>query len=134
MTDVDVVVEGKVELIAKTGGDVIQNPSDLDATDDGHTGSGDQIQWSETCSAENDVPLIVGAIPETACASDANAVQPRLEQRQSHDLLPVELTADTAYGGDDNGVFAESLGVESHSHRISTTANPKPTSQPKFCR
>lgn len=107
-----VVVEGKVQLIAKTGGDVIQNPSDLDATYDGHKGSGYQIQLSETCSAENDVQLIVGAIPETACASDANAVQPMLEQLQSHGLLPAEMTADTAYGSDDNCVFAESLGVE----------------------
>jgi len=107
-----VVVEGKVELIAKTGGDVIQNPSDLDATYDGHKGQGYQIQLSETCSAENDVQLIVGAIPETACASDANAVRPMLEQLQAHDRLPAELTADTAYGGDANCVHAESLGVE----------------------
>ena len=107
-----VVVEGKVALIAKTGGDVIQNPSDLDATYDGHKGQGDQIQLSETCSAENDVPLIVGAIPETACASDANAVRPMLEQLQAHELLPAELTADTAYGGDANCVLAESLDVE----------------------
>ena len=69
------VVEGKVVVIAKTGGDVIQNPSDLDATYDGHKGSVYQIQLSETCSAENEVQLIVGAIPETACASDAQAVR-----------------------------------------------------------
>jgi len=56
--------------------------------------------------------MIVAAIPETACASDANAVQPMLEQRQSHELLPAEPTAGTAYSGDENRVFAESLGVE----------------------
>ena len=58
------------------------------------------------------MPLIVGAIPETACASDANAVRPMLEQLQAHELLPAELTADTAHGGDANGVLAESLDVE----------------------
>lgn len=30
------VVEGRVVVVSKTGGDVIQNPSDLDATYDGH--------------------------------------------------------------------------------------------------
>jgi len=107
-----VVVEGRVELMAKTGGDVIQNPSDLDATYDGHKGQGYQIQLSETCSAANEVQLIVGAIPETACASDANAVRPMLEQLESRDMLPEEMTADTAYGSDGNCVFAESRGVE----------------------
>ena len=107
-----VIVEGKIELIDKTGGDVIQNPSDLDATYDGHKGPGYQLQISETCSNENDVQLIVGAIPETACASDANAVQPMLNQLQLAGLLPDELTADTIYNSDANYVLAESLGVE----------------------
>ena len=30
------VIEGRVVVLVQTGGDVIQNPSDLDATDDGH--------------------------------------------------------------------------------------------------
>ena len=107
-----VVVEGKIELIAKTGGDVIQNPSDLDATFDGHKGAGYQLQLSETCSSENEVQLIVGAIPETACASDANAVRPMLEQLQAAGMLPEEMSLDTAYGSDANVVFAESWGVE----------------------
>ena len=68
------VIEGRVVVIPKTGGDVIQNPSDLDATCDGHKGQGDQVQLSETCSAENDVQLITGVIPETACANDPQAI------------------------------------------------------------
>ena len=106
------VIEGRVVVIAKTGGDVIQNPSDLDATYDGHKGQGYQIQLSETCSENNDVQLIVGAIPQTASANDSDAVRPMLEQLAANDLLPCEMPADTAYGSDENVVFAESLGVE----------------------
>ena len=106
------VVEGQVIVVAKTGGDVIQNPSDLDATYDGHKGQGYQVQLSETCSTENDVQLITGVIPETACANDSEALQPMLEQLQANGLLPDQMAADTAYGSDENYVIAESLGVE----------------------
>jgi hypothetical protein len=106
------VVEGRVVVIPKTGGDVIQNPSDLDATYDGHKGQGYQVQLSETCSAENDVQLITGVIPETACANDSEAVRPMLEQLDANGLLPEQMTADTAYGSDENALIAESFGVE----------------------
>ena len=59
--------EGKVVVKAKTGGDCVQNPSDLDATYDGHKGHGYQVQIAETCSPENEVQLITGALPQTAC-------------------------------------------------------------------
>ncbi len=106
------VVEGRVVVIPKTGGDVIQNPSDLDATYDGHKGSGYQVQLSETCSTENDVQLIVGAIPETASAHDSQAVRPMLEQLDANGSTPEQLLADTAYGSDENYAMAESKGVE----------------------
>ena len=106
------VVEGRVVVLAKTGGDVIQNPSDLDATYDGHKGQGYQIQLSETCSTDNDVQLIVGAIPETASANDSDAVRAMLEQLAAHGLIPAEMPADTAYGSDENVLLAESFGVE----------------------
>ena len=111
------VVEGRVVVIAQTGGDVIQNPSDLDATYDGHRveptqGQGDQVQVSETCSDQNDVQLITGVIPETACANDSAAVRPMLEQPDAHGLTPAQMAADTAYGSAENGVLAESFGVE----------------------
>ena len=106
------VVEDRVVVRAKTGGDVIQNPSDLDATYDGHKGPGYQVQLSETCAKENDVQLITGVIPETASASDADAVQPMLEQLEANGLTPEQMTADTAYGSDENHVIAESFGVE----------------------
>jgi hypothetical protein len=106
------VIEGRVVVIAKTGGNVIQNPSDLDATYDGHKGQGYQVQLSETCSAENDVQLITGVLPETACASDADALRPMLEQLETNGLSPDEMTADTAYGSDENVLIAASFDVE----------------------
>ena len=109
----EVVGEDRVVVVkTKTGGDVIQNPSDLDASYDGHKGQGYQIQLSETCSPENDVQLILGALPETASAADGEAVKPMLEELQSRGVLPEVMLADTAYGGDDNVQFAASLEVE----------------------
>ena len=70
------VVEGKVTVRAKTGGNCIQNPSDLDATYDGHKGPGYQVQIAETWSPENEVQLITAALPQTACESDGAAVAP----------------------------------------------------------
>lgn len=106
------VVEGRVVVLAKTGGDVIQNPSDPDATYDGHKGQGYQVQLSETCSDENDVQLITGVIPETASASDSDAVRPMLVQLEANGLTPEQMAADTAYGSDENCVIAQSFGVE----------------------
>jgi len=106
------VVEGRVVVIPKTGGNVIQNPSDLDATYDGHKGQGYQLQLSETCSDRNDVQLIVGVIPETASANDSEAVRPMLEQLDANGLTPEQMAADTAYGSDENALLAESFGVE----------------------
>ena len=113
------VFEQQVEVLEecllvkkKTGGDVIQNPSDPDATYDGHKGAGYQIQLSETCSDENEVQLIVGAIPETAVAYDGDALAPMLEQLQEQGWLPEELLADTAYGSDANMQLADAMKVD----------------------
>ena len=57
--------EGKVVVKAKTGGDCMQNPSDLDASYDAHKGQGYQVQLAETCSPANEVQLITGAMPQT---------------------------------------------------------------------
>jgi Transposase DDE domain len=106
------VVEGKVTVRAKTGGNCIQNPSDPDATYDGHKGPGYQVQIAETCSPENEVQLITGAIPQTACESDDAAVVPMLDQLKEAKLLPEEMLADTIYASDDNVQAAEKHGVE----------------------
>jgi hypothetical protein len=116
------VVEGRVQVRTKTGGACVQNPSDLDATYDGKKGQGYQAQFSETCSAANDVQLIVSALPQTAVESDANALEPVLDDLQKRDLLPEEMLADTSYGSDDNVQKAAALGVEV----VSPVSGPTP--------
>jgi len=106
------VSEETVSIKPKTGGKVMQNPSDPDATYDGHKGQGYQVQISETCNPENDVPIITAALPQTASESDAYAVEPVLEDLFANDLVPDELLADTGYPGDDNVQLAEEYGVE----------------------
>lgn len=106
------IVDSKVTIRDKTGGDCIQNPSDLDATYDGHKGQGYQVQIAETCSPENDVQLITGTIPQTACESDDAALVLMLDQLEKASLLPEELLVDTSYASDDNVQSAEQRGVE----------------------
>jgi hypothetical protein len=101
-----------VEVKAKTGGDVMQNPSDPDATYDGHKGPGYQAQIAETCGQSNDVQLITGAEVEPAHCSDQDALKPMLDELQQHGLLPEALYADTGYGRDENVVEAQAMGVD----------------------
>ena len=65
---------------AKTGGDCMQNPSDPTATYDAHKGQAFQVQIAETCSPENEVQLITGALPQSAAEPDGGAVLPMLDQ------------------------------------------------------
>jgi len=51
------VIGDKTTLKAHPGNDITQNPSDPDATRDGHRGPGYQAQIAETCSEENEVQL-----------------------------------------------------------------------------
>lgn len=106
------VTEARVEVKAKTGGDVMQNPSDPDATYDGHKGPGHQAQICETCGEDNDVQLITGVDTEPAHASDQEAVDPMLDQLEAYDRTPEELYADGGYGRDENVVHAEQRGVD----------------------
>jgi len=106
------LVEDKVVVKAKTGGDCVQSPSDLDATYDGHKGPGYQVQLAETCSPENEVQLIAAALPQTAAEPDGAAVVPMLDQLKESKLLPEEMLADTSYGGDENVRAAQARGVE----------------------
>ncbi len=102
----------KIVVKAKTGGDCVQNPSDLDATYSGHKGPGYQIQLTETCGPGNQVQLITAALPQTACEPDAEAVVPMLDQLDQAGRLPEELLADTLYTGDENVRAAEARGVD----------------------
>jgi hypothetical protein len=101
-----------VVVKTKTGGDCVQNPSDPDATFDGHKGPGYQVQIAETCVPGNDVQLITAALPQTACVSDAQAVVPMLDQLEQGARRPEELVVDTVYASDENVHAAEARGVD----------------------
>lgn len=106
------LLEKKVAIRTNIGGNCIQNPSDLDATYDGHKGAGYQMQISETCSNENQVQLITSVVPQTAFEQDSDAVETILDQLENAGFKPQEIQADTAYAGDENVQMAASRGVE----------------------
>ena len=106
------VHEETISLKPKTGGNVIQNPSDPDATYDGHKGPGYQVQIAETCNLENDVQIITCAIPQTAVESDTAAAGEVLDTLDESGLLPQELFGDTHYCSDENIQAAADRGVE----------------------
>jgi len=101
-----------VEVKAKTGGDVMQNPSDPDATYDGHKGPGHQVQIAETCGESNEQQLITAVDVEPAHKSDQDALVPILDQLDEQDRTPETLHADGGYGRDENVVEAASRGVD----------------------
>jgi hypothetical protein len=106
------VIEDKIEIRKHPGGNVIQNPSDPDATRDGKKGPGYQVQLAETCDDENDVQLITAAIPQTAAEHDSNAVEPVLDALEKSGTMPESMLGDTAYGSDDNVQACEEKDVE----------------------
>lgn len=106
------VQEQKVVLKAHAGSAVMQNPSDPDATYDGHKGPGYQAQIAETCHPDNEAQLITCVLPQTAAVTDEKALVPVLEDLQGSGLLPEELLVDTLYPSDENCQQAEAMGVE----------------------
>jgi hypothetical protein len=117
------IVADTVKVRPKAKVDSLQNPSDPDATYDGHKGQGYKLQISETCGVGEvgGVQLIVGALAQTAAEHDANALKPMLEQLQEQQRLPESMLADTAFGSDENVRLAEALGTE----LVSPVAGPK---------
>jgi hypothetical protein len=106
------VHEEKVCVKKKTGGNVMQNPSDPGATYDGHKGPGYQVQLSETCHPDNEVQLITCALPQTAVEPDSTATSEVLDSLDESELLPQEMFADTHYCSDENIQAAANRGVE----------------------
>ena len=95
--------------------DSLQNPSDPDASYDGHKGQGYQMQISETYCQEGEkksLSLITEVIVEPAHESDANALIPLVEGTQKRGLGPEEVLVDSLYGSDENCEKAKELGVE----------------------
>jgi hypothetical protein len=104
--------EPPVRARKKTGGNVIQNPSDPDATLDGHKGAGYKVQLSETCSPSNEVQLIMAAIPQTAVEPDAHSLEPMVEALEKEGATPKEFLADGAYGSDENAQTCASRAID----------------------
>lgn len=106
------IVGGKIAVRTKTGSRSMQNPSDPDATFDGHKGKGYQLQLSETCHPDNPVQMVTCAIPQTAADEDGDALPQVVEKLENADLKPTELLADTLYGSDNNQQLCETNGIE----------------------
>jgi len=114
-----VPVEIAVKHAKEISSDSLQNPSDPDATYDGHKGQGYQVQVMETyCDKDNQeirektLNLITHVELETACKSDVHALIPAIESTEGRGLAPNEILADSLYGSDKNRAKAKEMGVE----------------------
>jgi hypothetical protein len=95
--------------------DSLQNPSDPDASYDGHKGKGYQVQVAESYSTSEDTDtlnLITSVIVEPAHKSDVHATIPLIEATEKLGLKPETVLADTPYGSDENCEKAKTMGVE----------------------
>jgi hypothetical protein len=109
----------RVKASREIPSDSLQNPSDPDATYDGHKGQGYQVQVMETyCTHEDEqerdktLNLITHVEVQRACESDAHALLPALESAIERGLAPTRVLADSVYGSDENSEKAEAMGVE----------------------
>jgi len=119
------VVDEKIVIRKTCGGRVMQNPSDPDATYDGHKGPGYQVQLSETCNPKNPVQLITSAIPQTAAEEDGDALKPVVETLDKQGFKPTKLLADTLYGSDENQQYCEQEGID----LIAPVRGPEPKTE-----
>jgi hypothetical protein len=97
--------------------DSLQNPSDTDASYDGHKGKGYQTQVAETYSkggheGVKPLNLITHLDVEPAHTSDVHAVIPYLDNMEKRDILPDQVLADSLYGSDSNTCAALECGVD----------------------
>ncbi|MEA3287928.1 MAG: transposase [Candidatus Marinimicrobia bacterium] len=99
--------------------DSLQNPSDVDASYDGHKGQGYQVQVMEThaekAGQKGDDPrldLFTHVAVEPAHTHDSGAVKAALEDVSERGNRPEELVADTLYGSQDNVELARADGTE----------------------
>lgn len=109
----------KLKPASEVPSDSLQNPSDPDATYDGHKGQGYQVQVMETYTTSEDpaqkeqtLNLITHVSVEPAHVSDTHALLPAIEDTQARGLSAKSTLADAAYGSDDNVIRAQGLGVE----------------------
>lgn len=103
--------EKKVEVkpAKEVPSDSLQNPSDPDATYDGHKGQGYQVQIMETYSEtskdekkDETIPEVITYVEvQPAHISDAHSLIPALESTQERHCEPKKVLADSLYGSDD---------------------------------
>ena len=115
--------DGNSKVVVKKPADIasssLQNPSDPEATYDGHKGQGYQIQIMETYNQhenpdekEKELNLITHVAVQTACESDSNALVPAIKDAQNRQQGPDELLGDTLYGSDDNHRAAKDANID----------------------
>jgi len=109
----------KLKPASEVPSDSLQNPSDPDASYDGHKGQGYQVQVMETYTTteepaqkEQTLNLITHVSVEPAHVSDTHALLPAIEDTRARGLSAQSTLADAAYGSDDNVNRAQGLGVE----------------------
>ena len=104
----------------KIPADSLQNPSDPDATYDGHKGQGYQVQIMETYHPHADdepsdktTPNFITYVNvEQAHEADEHALEPAIENTQARGCAPDEVQCDASYGSDDNVQQAKNEGVD----------------------
>jgi hypothetical protein len=111
--------ESRILINKKVPCDSLQNPSDPDATYDGHKGKGYQVQVLESYSAKKDddeeaplLNLITYVEAQPAHEHDTYAVKKALEKTRQENRAPSRIVADSLYGGDDNHVECQAEGVD----------------------
>jgi hypothetical protein len=111
--------EGRVEVKPpkEIRSDSLQNPSDPEATYDGHKGQGYQVQLVETYQEMNKdderIPdLITYVEVEGAHLHDGQALAPAVDSLEERELLPESMLGDTSFGSDGNVQYAAKHGVE----------------------
>jgi len=96
--------------------DSLQNPSDPDASYDGHKGRGYQVQVMETYThvseKKDQLNLITYVHVEAAHHSDSHALQATIDDTARRDMAPKELLADSLYGSDEDCQEAQEKGVK----------------------
>lgn len=134
----------EVKPAKEIASDSLQNPSDPDATYDGHKGQGYQVQIMETYTPDvtddgkkdETIPDIITYVNvEPAHVSDAHALQPALESTEQRGCLPNIVLADSSYGSDENVLAAAKKGVEVVSPALgSEKKEGMPGTPPSSCK
>jgi len=114
---------GQRQIVVKANCEVpcdsLQNPSDPDATYDGHKGKGYQVQVMESYSegaeeAEEgaSLNLITYVEAQRAHESDSPVVERALKKTKQEGRAPQQVVADSLYGSDGNCQRSQRQGVE----------------------